>query len=157
VQTNKSKSGPRWLGLLALLAVIVGAGILTFHAARNWSATAKARKLKNPYPSTGDAIAAGMQVYTHHCRSCHGQYGVGKGEKAGELSVAPGDFTNARKMGGLADGELYWQITRGRLPMPAFADKLNEQERWQVVDYIRTFAEKPPGSTAAPAESPRQP
>jgi len=42
----------------------------------------------------------------------------------------------------LADGELYWQISKGRRPMPAFANKLSEQQRWQVVDYIRTF-EKP--------------
>jgi len=45
----------------------------------------------------------------------------------------------------LSDGELYWQISKGRRPMPAFANKLSEQQRWQVVDYIRTFA-KPEGS-----------
>jgi hypothetical protein len=44
------------------------------------------------------------------------------------------------------DGELYWQITRGRLPMPAFEDKLSDLERWQLVDYIRTFADISPAS-----------
>ncbi len=112
---------------------------------QNWASLAKARKLKNPFPPTSQTLAAGMRVYTEHCRSCHGQYGDGKGEKASELSVAPGDFTDASKMNTLTDGELYWQITKGRRPMPAFADKLSDEQRWQAVDYIRTFEQKPTG------------
>jgi mono/diheme cytochrome c family protein len=118
-------------------------------AFQNWTTRAQARKLTNPYPPSPEALAAGMDVYTEHCRSCHGLDGDGKGEKAAELSVAPGDFTNRSKMEELSDGELYWQITKGRRPMPAFADKLNEQQRWQVVDYIRTFAEAPKGQGTA--------
>ena len=143
MSAKESSKGLRRLGLIALFATIAAAGILTVYAATHWSATARARKLKNPVPPTTDALAAGLQTYTDHCRSCHGIDGDGKGEKASELSVAPGDFTDARKMHGLSDGELFWQITRGRLPMPSFAGKLTEEKRWQVVDYIRTFAEKP--------------
>jgi mono/diheme cytochrome c family protein len=128
------------------VAVLVVAAAALIFAMQNWTSLAKARKLKNPIAPTADAIAAGMQVYKNHCQSCHGQYGDGKGEKASELSVAPGDFTDASKMNALTDGELYWQITKGRRPMPAFADKLSDEERWQSVDYIRTFARKPTGS-----------
>lgn len=131
------------------------AAFVLVYSVQNWTALAKARKLKNPFPPSREALAAGMQVYAKHCQSCHGQYGDGKGERASELSVAPGDFTDASKMSGLTDGELYWQVTKGRLPMPAFADKLNEQQRWQVVDYIRTFAQKPKTSdSGASAGSP---
>lgn len=56
--------------------------------------------------------------------------------------MAPGDFTDVSKMRDVSDGELYWQITYGRLPMPAFKDKIDEKGRWELVDYIRTFAEK---------------
>lgn len=114
--------------------------MLLIWAVQGWSALAKARKLKNPFPATPAALAAGIEVYTNHCRRCHGQYGDGRGEKAAELSVAPGDFTNASKMNRLTDGELYWQTTYGRRPMPAFAHKLSDEQRWKVVDYIRTFA-----------------
>jgi len=114
---------------------------------QNWTSLAKARRLKNPIPPAPEAIAAGMEVYRNHCQSCHGRNGDGKGDRASELSVAPGDFTDTLKMNTLSDGELYWQITKGRRPMPAFADKLSEQERWQSVDYIRTFARKPAGPT----------
>jgi mono/diheme cytochrome c family protein len=116
---------------------------------------AKARKLKNPVPSSSEAIAAGRQLYTKHCEKCHGINGDGKGPKAADLSVAPGDFTDAQKMRTLMDGELFWQITYGRLPMPAFADKMSEQARWQLVDYIRTFAQKAQGSpSTVPARNP---
>lgn len=118
--------------------------VLAF-AVQNWAWRAQARKLTNPYPPSAEALRAGTEVYTEHCRSCHGRLGDGQGEKAAALSVAPGDFTDRSKMEQLADGELYWQISKGRRPMPAFANKLSEQQRWQVVDYIRTF-ERPEGS-----------
>ncbi len=115
---------------------------VAIHTARTWRATAEARKLKNPVPATPEALAAGKQIYTEHCRRCHGDDGDGKGEKAAELSVAPGDFTNVGEMSRRTDGELFWQITRGRLPMPSFEDKLSDEQRWELVDYIRTFAPK---------------
>lgn len=136
------KSRP--IAIIALFLFLAVAGVIVVNTARNWNATAAARKLKNPVPPTADALAAGSQNYVEHCRSCHGEKGDGRGPKAAELSVAPGDFTDARAMGRRTDGELFWQITRGRLPMPSFDDKLTDQERWQLVDYIRTFAEKSP-------------
>jgi mono/diheme cytochrome c family protein len=149
VQPGQPKSKIRPLGIVALL-VVLGAGLLAaIHAGRNWSAAAAAKRLKNPISPTSDAIAAGRQIYGEHCRSCHGEKGDGRGEKAAELSVAPGDFTDASAMRRRTDGELFWQITRGRLPMPAFDDKLSDEQRWQVVDYIRTFAQRPSGSTSA--------
>jgi mono/diheme cytochrome c family protein len=128
---------------VAALSLALGLALAALgFALENWSTVAKARKLKNPVPPTPEALAEGSEVYRNHCRSCHGPYGDGKGEKAAELSVAPGDFTDASKMGQLTDGELYWQTTYGRRPMPAFRDKLSDPQRWEVVDYIRTFAQK---------------
>jgi mono/diheme cytochrome c family protein len=123
--------------------------LAAIYSVRNWGVMARARKLRNPVPPTDEAIVAGRQLYTKHCEKCHGVNGDGKGEKAADLSVAPGDFTDARKMRALTDGELYWQITYGRLPMPAFANKVSEEGRWQLVDYIRIFAQKEPPSSAA--------
>ena len=130
------------LGMLAFVVIALALGVTVMNTVRNWSENAAVRKLKNPVPATPEAVAAGKADYAEHCRNCHGEKGDGKGEKAAELSVAPGDFTDARKLNGRTDGELYWQITRGRLPMPAFDDKLTDQQRWQLVDYIRTFAAK---------------
>jgi mono/diheme cytochrome c family protein len=127
---------------LAVIVILAVCALTAINASRNWRATAAAKRLKNPVPPTADAITAGKRAYGEHCRNCHGEKGDGKGEKAAELSVAPGDFTDAPGMARRTDGELFWQITRGRLPMPSFEDKLSDQERWQLVDYIRTFASK---------------
>lgn len=135
--------------VIVLLSFFAVAIALMVYAVIQWNAKAKARNLKNPVPATAPALAAGNQIYQQHCQSCHGANGDGKGQKAPELSTAPGDFTDARKMSGLKDGELFWEITEGRRPMPEFADKLTEQERWEVVDYIRTFAAKLPASHPA--------
>jgi mono/diheme cytochrome c family protein len=149
VQSNQRTKGFRILGIVALLAILAAGLMVAINAARSWSATAAAKNLNNPVPATSEAIAAGKQLYGEHCRSCHGEKGDGRGEKAAELSVAPGDFTDASAMRRRTDGELFWQITRGRLPMPTFEDKLSEQERWQVVDYLRTFAEARSSSASA--------
>jgi mono/diheme cytochrome c family protein len=138
--------------ILVLLLFFAAAIALTLYAVMRWNAKAKARNLKNPIPATAQAIAAGGQIYQQHCQKCHGPNGDGKGEKAPELSTAPGDFTDAKKMSGLTDGELFWEITEGRRPMPAFADKLSEQQRWLVVDFIRTFANEPASRPAAQAK-----
>lgn len=140
--------------LVIVLVLFFGAAIaIMVYAAIQWNNQAKARNLENPVPATPAAIAAGSEIYQQHCQSCHGANGDGKGEKAPELSTAPGDFTDAAKMSGLKDGELYWEITKGRHPMPAFEKKLTEQERWEAVDYIRTFAAK--SSAARPAAAPQ--
>ena len=155
VQPAEPRGKTRSLGIVAALVVL---GVLAFTAvnmAKNWGAIAAARKLKNPVPATSEAVAAGMQLYQNNCESCHGEKGDGKGEKAYELSVAPGNFTDSQKMESVTDGELFWQITRGRLPMPSFATKLTDDERWQLVDYIRSFAQKSSGlaASAAPART----
>jgi mono/diheme cytochrome c family protein len=131
--------------IAGLIIVFIGLGF----AVSNWTTVARERKLKNPVPTTPAALADGKQLYQLHCQRCHGAKGDGKGEKAPSLSVAPGDFTDVSNMRRVADGELYWQITAGRLPMPAFKDKISETGRWELVDYIRTFASAP--SQAGPA------
>ncbi|MFZ4986950.1 MAG: c-type cytochrome [Blastocatellia bacterium] len=38
-----------------------------------------------------------------------------------------------------SDGELYWKITNGKSPMPASRIRFTDEQRWQIVNYIRTF------------------
>jgi len=142
-------------GIVALIAALIAIFIALGFAVNNWSTMAKARKLKNPVPATPAALAQAKRLYQLHCQSCHGANGDGHGEKAPELSVAPGDFTDVSKMRSESDGELYWQITYGRLPMPAFKDKIDQQGRWALVDYVRTFAEKRPAASSTSAPSAR--
>jgi mono/diheme cytochrome c family protein len=133
--------------VIALIAIACMVCAALLFSAGNWMALAKAKKLKNPIAPSASALADGKQIYAQHCENCHGERGDGKGEKAAELSTAPTDFTDAQKMTSLTDGELYWQITKGRHPMPAFEDKLTPEQRWESVDFLRTFAPKPAADT----------
>jgi mono/diheme cytochrome c family protein len=127
--------------ILVTFLIVAIAGGIVLYSFTGFGARARARKLQNPVPPTPEGIAAARIIYENRCANCHGANGDGKGPKAEELSVAPADFRNARVMAAVTDGELYWQITKGARPMPSF-ESLSEQERWQLVDYIRTFAQR---------------
>jgi len=141
------------LGVSVAFVIVAAAGSIVLYATRDWNAPAAAKNLQNPVPTTGDSVEVGMKNYSTHCQSCHGAKGDGKGERAEKLSIAPSDFTDEHAMGQMTDGELFWKISHGRRPMPAFREKLTEQERWQLVDYIRTLARKPAGGAAPAANS----
>ncbi len=129
--------------LVALFLILAAGGAAVLYSLTQWNVPAVAKKMRNPVPANESAIDEGMAAYSKYCQSCHGENGDGKGDRAGELSVMPTDFTDAAEIKRLTDGELFWKITHGHRPMPAFEDKLTDTERWQVVDYIRTFANKP--------------
>src|SRR5277367_1107550 len=153
---RKSKSGFRTsaLGVLVVFVIVAIAGSVVVYSLSDWKAPAQARSRQNPVPPTQQAIGLGMSTYSDHCQNCHGEDGNGKGERAEKLSVAPSDFTDAHAMTRMTDGELFWKISEGHRPMPAFKDKLSAEERWQLVDYIRTFSQPlvdSPAESAAPA------
>jgi mono/diheme cytochrome c family protein len=51
------------------------------------------------------------------------------------LAVAMRDGTN-----GMTDGEIFWKITEGRRPMPSFKKELTDEQRWQLVNFLRRLA-----------------
>lgn len=136
---KKSKAAVIWL---ALAAVLILATVAMFKAFSGWDVPDSARTMQNPYPATADALKEGSDAYAKRCKDCHGVNGDGTGERADQLSAMPSDFTDTREMSRATDGELFWKITHGRRPMPAFNDKLTDKQRWELVDYIRTFAKK---------------
>jgi mono/diheme cytochrome c family protein len=150
---GKTKSGPKpqVLGIFLAFIMVATAGGIIVYSLSDWSAPAKAKAMPNPIPATPQAIGAGMSIYMDRCQNCHGEDGNGKGERAEKLSVAPADFTDAHAMSTQTDGELFWKISEGHRPMPAFEKKLSEEERWQLVDYIRTFSQS---ANAAPSAAP---
>lgn len=142
-ETGKPKNNMRSLMILGLVLVFICTAAALILSVTGWNFSSPGRKMKNPVPVTQEAIDDGMFSYMKHCQSCHGADGDGKGERVQRLAVKPPDFTNAAEMNRRRDGELYWRITRGKPPMPAFQDKLTDTERWQLVIYIRSLAPTP--------------
>jgi mono/diheme cytochrome c family protein len=105
-----------------------------------WVAPASEKAKKNPAPSDKKTIDQGEKVAKINCVSCHGAKGKGDGAAAVALNPKPADWTSSRVQGE-SDGELFWKITTGRGPMPAWRH-LPEADRWALVRYIRTLAAK---------------
>ena len=108
-----------------------------------WPAPEAAKKLKNPVPATEASLDAAKTIYLNNCVQCHGEQGKGDGPEAPMYDVKPADFTDAHMMGEMTEGEIFWKISEGRRPMPSFKVKLSEEQRWQLVHYVGTFAPKP--------------
>jgi mono/diheme cytochrome c family protein len=104
-----------------------------------WVAPPDARKVQNPIKPTPETLAEGAHLFKLNCAGCHGVKGDGNGAAAEGLPKKPANFTDVKMMKEATDGELFWKITTGRPPMPTW-ESLPENQRWELVNYIRTFA-----------------
>ena len=105
----------------------------------NWEVPAKYKKMENPvtWDKEGELIA--KQLYSKHCKSCHGKSGLGDGPKAKELDTPSGDFS-IEAFQSQSDGVLFYKTTFGRDDMPAYDKKISsDEDRWLIVHYMRTF------------------
>lgn len=104
-----------------------------------WEIPAKYKNMKNTFAGDKSIEALGKAGWAKHCKSCHGNKGLGDGPKAKQLKTSPGDFS-AKEFQAHTDGELYYMSFVGRDEMPNFEKKiLTEEERWAIVNLIRTM------------------
>ena len=104
-----------------------------------FTAPASADAKVNPVKGDAAATAAGKKIYDANCAICHGSKGMGDGVAAAGLSKPPANHSSAAVQK-LSDGALFWKITEGNSPMPAYKAVYSETQRWQLVNYIRTLA-----------------
>jgi hypothetical protein len=99
-----------------------------------------AAAVPNPFADDEESLAAGAVLYASHCALCHGETGEGDGPAASALEVAPSDLHEGHVQEN-SDGALFYIISHGKpdTPMPAWDDVLDEDERWHVVNFMRTF------------------
>ena len=92
----------------------------------------------NPVAPTPDSIAAGQHLYQANCQQCHGATGRGDGPAASELPFRPADLHQHVPLH--SDGQLFYFISEGLFgtPMQPFKDELSEDERWALINYLRS-------------------
>ena len=97
-----------------------------------------AAAIENPVAATAESIARGRVFYEINCLVCHGAQGLGDGPVGQKfVEKAPVDLTDAYTQD-QAVGQLYFTLTRGRAKMPFYRDALNQAERWDVINYVKS-------------------
>ncbi len=97
------------------------------------------------------ALARGRDLYRAACATCHGARGDGNGPSAYALDPRPRDFTRgvfkwrSTSSGSLPlDEDLFHSISTGSrgTTMWGFGNLLSERERWELVEYVKSFSER---------------
>ena len=92
-------------------------------------------------PYQAISVAAGADLFAVHCVRCHGRSGHGDGEQAKGLPLRSADLTAPHTALHTA-GDIFWWLTHGKPPgaMPGFADTLSEDDRWDLINFLRTLS-----------------
>jgi len=132
------KSNYLFLAAFALLFF----GSNSIIAQKNWAIPEYTKGLKNPFAGNTAATAEGKVIYGQMCVLCHGITGEGNGEAGLSLEKKPANFLALKNLASETDGEIFWKITMGKPPMSSYDELLTEDQRWQLVNYIRELNRK---------------
>jgi mono/diheme cytochrome c family protein len=96
-----------------------------------------------PMPALGP-LYPGAAIYVEKCAPCHGDTGLGDGEKGIQLGVTVRAFGLPEIARAASPAQYYTSVTRGNIErfMPPF-NSLNNQQRWDVVSYVLTLHTTP--------------
>ncbi len=99
-----------------------------------------------PMDATPELIARGRERYNISCQVCHGAAGDGGGiaGKYGLVAIANLHQNRIREM---ADGEIFNTITHGKNTMMGYGDRIQVQDRWAIVAYMRALQKSQGGAT----------
>jgi mono/diheme cytochrome c family protein len=119
-----------------------------------WIAPARAARKANPVLADATSIATGKELFVGGCLPCHGPAGKGDGPAAAGLErdgtpVRPGNLSDPA-LWQQSDGTIFWKISEGRSPMPSFQETYSEEQRWEIINYVRTLASKQEKQNKAP-------
>lgn len=88
------------------------------------------------FSTTNETLQLGKKIYTENCETCHGKDGR-------SMILGAENFTDHRVMASQSHSDLYVAVTQGVGSMPAWQSRLSQDERWAVIDYVRTFTYDP--------------
>ncbi|EJK98868.1 cytochrome c/iron permease family protein [Pseudomonas fluorescens Q2-87] len=89
--------------------------------------------------------ARGAPLYAQNCSVCHGANGAGDGPAGVGLEPPPSNLRDGRRLDHLSLYAIYNTLGMGieGTDMPAFADQLDDRQRWDLAIYIASFSADP--------------
>ncbi|MCF4995655.1 c-type cytochrome [Pseudomonas syringae] len=84
----------------------------------------------------------GAPLYAQNCSVCHGDSGAGDGPAGVGLTPPPANLRDATRLDHLSLYAIYNTLGQGveGTDMPAFADQLDDRQRWDLATYIAGFS-----------------
>jgi len=116
-------------------------------------------QVKNPLgPLTGKDLEEAGRLFNINCAVCHGA----KAEANGPLAPKVGGVKSimAAVMGGpgiapFSDGRIFFVMEYGQNNMGSYASQLSREQRWRIIQYIRTLQPKSTGTDTATTAAPK--
>ena len=150
-----------WLRKVLFAALLLLICILLIHwitqENKPWVVPPQFKSLKNPLTFSESNLNAAREIYVDECAQCHGDRGKGDGPEARSHYPLPADLTDPKFLTNVTDGEILYQISEGRRPMPSFKNRLTQDQRWQLVLLVRSFSQPTPSGNTPAASSPSMP
>lgn len=89
--------------------------------------------------------ARGAPLFAQHCSVCHGDTGAGDGPAGIGLEPPPANLRDMARLDRLSLYDIYNTLGLGisGTDMPAFADQLDDRQRWDIATYIAGFSAQP--------------
>lgn len=101
--------------------------------------------ITSPLDSTMIDEVRGGQLYGIYCAICHGNKGDGQGNLVTrEKILGVPAYNDPGRV--LTPGNIYHVIYYGKNTMGSYANQLNQEERWQVVNYVMKLKSELGGS-----------
>jgi len=147
------RNRPLWVLMVVGVAVVMVSVFTYAQRADRGSKTsneksAEDRSVNNPVKATPKSVEAGRKIFLDKCDACHGEDATGNGEMAAMLNKKPANLTDPQGVGKRTDKNVFNIITNGKDPMPKFGD-LPEEDRWNLVNFIRSVQAKMAGNDSA--------
>lgn len=115
-----------------------GSAMMRFHQAE---IPAEYAGLTNPTPADAASLERGQTTYQLYCVACHGESGMGDGAAGQALDPKPAPIAQSSQM--MGDDYLFWRVSTGgahfSTAMPAWEAALDDQTRWDLVNYMRSL------------------
>ena len=124
---------------LMSLALLVAVGIVLGYIVGTHADAPISREeasTSNPIAATEASVERGRTLFMRDCMQCHGETGRGDGPLASSLSIPPANLYDHIPFH--PDQFFFGVITKGLSGvMPAFEDSISEEDRWNILNFLR--------------------
>jgi len=140
-------SGKDEMDALVAYIQVIGTAV-TKKAVAEVKPRVKAEEAENPLAGDPKAIKLGEELYEENCEMCHGEHGKG------DIGPSLADNIFLYKEGNAADNDYFEIISNGTSEglteegrtakggMPSFGDKMQKNDIWSVISYIRSLQKR---------------